>query len=85
LSFEPKVHSPLPWRVLTPDRRILIPVPPARKLDTRADLEVWMLSVVLSLFQDEKGSLHASYVPEFEAKNCFGGESDTGRPGVFWP
>jgi hypothetical protein len=85
VSFEPKVHSPLPWRVLTPDRRILIPVPPARRLETRADLEVWMLSVMFSLFPDEKGSLHASYVPEFDAKNCFGSESDAGRPGVFWP
>jgi hypothetical protein len=90
VSFNPRTNNVLDLPFLAPRPKIRLRFPLSRRFLNRADLEIWLETLLFSLFHGESG-MHASYVPEFTAKQCFRSDSlyfekISGRlPPVFWP
>jgi hypothetical protein len=85
VSLDPKSGAWWEWDLLTPQRRLLFPVPPPRELKNAKDLEAYLLTWVFSLFFPEQGPIRGAYVPEWMVNRCFGAQRKALAPPVFWP
>ena len=90
MSFDTKANQIEDMILRSPRFETKLRFPLKTKLQTVQDLNLWLTTVVFSLFRDEKKELHASLVTENLEKSCFQNDplfSDKKSekiPAVFW-
>jgi hypothetical protein len=90
MSFDTKANQIADTELRTPRFEVKLKFPLSRPLETVQDLNIWLTTVVFTLFE-EKGQIKASIVPDLLSQACFKDDSlfqdkKTGKiPAVFWP
>jgi len=90
MSFDTKANQAADIEFRVPRFEVKFKFPLIRRLENAQDLNLWLITSVLSLFE-QKGQINASIVPTALADACFQDDplfSDkrSGKiPGVFWP
>ena len=70
VSFDTKANLVADTELRAPRFEVELRFPLSRRLNNSQDLEIWLLTTVLTLFREE-GEMKASLVPDSVVKECF--------------